>query len=141
LSADQEEYVASRSEHVDELIASGGDGRGDILARLRDLIHEADPDIVEDVKWRRPSNPLGSATFEHDGIVCAGVLLKGRVRLSFFEGASLPDPDGIFNAQLAGNKSRAIDFPLGVALPEGAVKALVQAGVAYNRAKAAGKRK
>ena len=136
-----EEPTDTRSEHVDELIASGPDGRGDILARLRDLIHEADPDIVEDVKWRKPSNPLGSATFEHDGVVCAGILLKGRVRLSFFEGASLPDPDGIFNAQLAGNRSRAIDFPPGVALPEDALKSLVQAGVAFNRAKAAGKRK
>ncbi len=133
--------MGTRSEHVDELIASGSDGRGDISGPAGDLIQEADPDIAEDVKWRRPSNPLGSATFEHDGVVCAGILLKGRVRLSFFEGASLPDPEGIFNAQLAGTKSRAIDFPLGVALPDDAVKALVQAGVAFNRAKVAGKRR
>ena len=101
--------MPSRSELIDEMIAKTPDWRGRKLAMLREIVHAADPDITEDVKWRRPANPIGSAVFEHDGIVCVGVILKERVRLSFMEGASLPDPQGLFNAQLNG-KSRAIDF-------------------------------
>lgn len=105
--------MQNRSEHVDAMIANTPDWRGATLAGLRRVIHAADPDITEDVKWRRPGNPLGSAVFEHNGIVCIGVLLKERVRLALAEGASLSDPDKLFNAQLEGNKARAIDFYMG----------------------------
>jgi hypothetical protein len=102
---------------------------------LREIIHAADPDIVEDVKWKRPANPIGSAVFEHDGIVCIKVILKERVRLGFWEGASLPDPQRLYNAQLAGGKSRAIDFHKGDDLREGALTALIRAAVEHNLAK------
>jgi len=103
---------------------------------LREVIHAADPDIVEDVKWIRPANPIGSAVFEHDGIVCVGVILKERVRLGFWEGAKLPDPQGLYNAQLEGNKSRAIDFHEGDDLSVSALTALIRAGVEHNLTKA-----
>lgn len=133
--------MPSRSELIDEMIAKTPDWRGETLAQLRQVIHAADPDIVEDVKWRRPANPAGSAVFEHNGIVCVGVVLKERVRLSFMEGASLPDPHGLYNAQLEGNKSRAIDFYEGVALPGADLTALIHAGVERNLAKAKPARK
>ena len=120
---------------VDALIAKTPGWRGATLARLRKIVDEADPEIAEDVKWRRPSNPNGSAVFAHDGLVCIGIVLKERVRLSFSAGASLPDPKKLFNAQLLG-KSRAIDIAEGEKLDERAVKALVRAGVDRNRAKA-----
>jgi hypothetical protein len=120
---------------VDELIAKTPGWRGATLARLRKIVHEADPEIAEDVKWRRPSNPNGSAVFAHDGVVCFGIVLKERVRLSFSAGASLPDPRKLFNAQLLG-KSRAIDIAEGEKVDESALKALVRAGVDRNRAKA-----
>lgn len=120
---------------VDELIAKTPGWRGATLARLRKIVHEADPEIAEDVKWRRPSNPNGSAVFAHDGVVCFGIVLKERVRLSFSAGASLPDPKHLFNAQLLG-KSRAIDIAEGETLDERALKALVRAGIDRNRAKA-----
>jgi len=124
-----------RSELIDEMIAKTPDWRGETLAKLREVVHVADPDIVEDVRWRRPANPIGSAVFEHDGIVCIGVILKERVRLGFWEGASLPDPDGLYNAQLEGNKSRAIDFREGDDLREDALVTLIRAGVELNLAK------
>ena len=127
--------MPSRSKHIDEMIANTPDWRGATLEELRRIIHEADPDIAEAVKWRRPSNPMGSAVFEHNGIVCIGVLLKERARLVLAEGASLPDPKKLFNAQLKGKKSRAIDFHQGDAINEDALKALIRAGVGYNLAK------
>jgi len=127
--------MPNKSEHIDAMIANTPDWRGATLAELRRVIHEADPDIAEEVKWRRPSNPMGSAVFEHNGIVCMGVLLKERVRLVLAEGASLPDPDKLFNAQLEGNKSRAIDLYVGDTLNETALKALIREGVEHNLAK------
>lgn len=127
--------MPSRSELIDDMIAKTQDWRGETLARLREVIHVADPDIVEDVKWRRPANPIGSAVFEHNGIVCVGVILKERVRLGFWDGASLSDPHALYNAQLEGNKSRAIDFYEGDDLREGALTALIRAGVERNLAK------
>lgn len=124
--------VPGPNRDVDAIIDAMPDGRGAILAKLRDLIHAADPEIVEAVKWRKPSNPLGAAVFEHDGIVCILISLKGRVRISFVEGASLPDPKGLFNAQLNG-ASRAIDVPVGVKIDAAGVKALVRAGVGRRR--------
>ena len=120
---------------VDELIAKTPGWRGATLARLRKIVHAADPEIAEDVKWRRPSNPNGAAVFARDGMVCVGIVLKERVRLSFAAGARLPDPKKLFNAQLLG-ASRAIAFAEGEKLDEPALKALVRAGVARNRAKA-----
>lgn len=133
--------MAKRSKDIDAIIAATPDWRGVMLGKLRKVIHAADPDIVEVVKWRKPSNPLGSATFEHDGIVCIGIVLKERVRLAFEAGASLPDPKGLFNAQLEGTKSRAIDFREGDKPDEAALKALIRAGAERNRAKAKPARK
>lgn len=117
---------------VDAIIKAVGGERGAILARLRRILHAGDPEIIEVVKWRKPSNPLGAAVFEHDGIVCILIPLKGRVRISFVEGASLPDPKKLFNAQLNG-KSRAIDFSQEGQIDGASVKALVKAGVARRK--------
>ncbi|MDO8848263.1 MAG: DUF1801 domain-containing protein [Coriobacteriia bacterium] len=127
--------MPARSELIDDMIAKTPGWRGETLARLREVIHVADPDITEDVKWMRPANPIGSAVFEHNGIVCVGVILKERVRLGFWEGASLPDPHGLYNAQLEGNKSRAIDYYEGDDLRERALTSLIRAGVEHNLAK------
>ena len=127
--------MPSRSELIDDMIAKTPDWRGETLARLREVIHIADPDIVEDVKWRRPANPGGSAVFEHNGIVCVGVILKERGRLGLWDGASLRDPHGLYNAQLEGNKSRAIDCHAGDDLRADALVALIRAGVEHNLAK------
>ena len=131
------------SDLIDDLIAKTPDWRGETLAKLRKIIHDADPDITEEVKWRRPSNPMGAPVWEHNGIVCIGGILKERVRLTLSDGASLPDPQELYNAMLEGNKARAIDIHEGEKLNEGALRALVRAGVEHNLAKAkpAGKRK
>ena len=123
------------------MIAKTPDWRGETLARLREVVYAADPDITEDVRWIRPANPTGSAVFEHGSIVCVGVILKGRVRLVFWEGASLPDPHGLYNAQLEGGKSRAIDFRRGDDLRESALSDLIRAAVQHNLAKAKPARK
>ena len=121
---------------IDELISKTPDWRGATLARLRKVIRAADPEIAEDVKWRRPSNPLGAAVWEHDGIVCLGGILKERVRLTLYSGASLPDPKKLFNAMLEGNKARAIDVYEGDEVDERALTALIRAGVGHNLARA-----
>src|SRR5438552_5792138 len=123
-----------RAGPVDELIAKTRDWRGAMLAKLRKIVHDADPEIAEDVKWKRPSNPLGSAVWSHDGMVCVGIILKERVRLSFSAGSGLPDPKKLFNAQLLG-KSRAIDVSQNEKLDEPALKAIVKAAVGHNLAK------
>jgi hypothetical protein len=120
--------MSGQNRDVDAIIDATRDERKVILAQLREIIHAADPDVVETVKWRKPSTPLGAAVFEHDGIVCILIPLKGRVRISFLEGSSLPDPKKLFNAQLNG-KSRAIDFPVGDRIDAAGVKALVRAAV------------
>lgn len=117
--------MPGRDPGVDAIFDSLDDGRGVVFAKLRGLIHAADPSIAEAVKWRKPSAPLGAAAFERDGIVCILVPLKGRIRLSFAEGASLADPRKLFNAQLHG-VSRAIDFPVGAKIDGAGVKALVR---------------
>jgi hypothetical protein len=126
--------VPDRSELIDDLIAGTPDWRGDTLAELRRVIHDADPEITEEVKWRRPTNPMGVAVWEHNGIVCIGGVLKERVRLTFAAGAALPDPHKLFNAMLEG-KSRAIDIYEGDKLDEPALKALIRSGVEHNLAK------
>jgi hypothetical protein len=124
------------SELIDEMIAKTPDWRGTTLAELRRIIHDADPEIVEEVKWKRPSNPLGAPVFEHNGIVCVANILKERVRLTWNAGASLPDPQEVFNARLDSNTARAVDVYEGDTVDESALKDLIRAGVERNLAKA-----
>ncbi|WEK47358.1 MAG: DUF1801 domain-containing protein [Candidatus Andeanibacterium colombiense] len=124
------------SELIDSKIASLGDWRGTTLARLRALIRAADPDVVETVKWRKPSNPAGVPVWEHAGILCTGETYKDKVKLTFANGAALADPAGLFNSSLDGNVRRAIDFAEGAAVDEAAFTALVKAAVARNVSKA-----
>lgn len=123
----------SQTDLVDTKIAALADWRGDLLARLRGLILEADPEVVEEVKWRKPSNAmLGVPVWSHDGIICTGETYRDKVKLTFAKGASLPDPHGLFNASLEGNTRRAVDLHEGDALDESAFKALIRAAVALN---------
>lgn len=122
------------TELIDDLIARTPDWRGATLARLRKIIHDADPDIVEEWKWVRPRSS-GTPVWEHNGIVCFGGILKERVRLTMWVGASLPDPQGLFNAMLEGNKSRAVDVYEGDEINESALRALIRCGVEHNLAK------
>ena len=103
--------------------------RAAILARVRELIQEAAPDAVEEVKWRKPSNPAGVPTWSHNGLLCTGETYKDKVKVTFSQGASLPDPAGLFNAGLDGNVRRAIDFREGDKIKATAFKALIRAAV------------
>ena len=105
------------------------------MARVRKIIREADPEVVEEVKWRKPSNPLGVPVWEHDGIVCTGETYKAVVKLTFANGAALDDPSHLFNSSLDGNVRRAIDIREGDKIHEKALKALVRAAVALNTSK------
>jgi hypothetical protein len=126
----------SASRLIDARIKELGDWRGEMLGRLRTLIKAADPDVVEEVKWRKPSNPMGVPVWEHDGIVCTGETYKTAVKMTFAKGASLDDPSGLFNASLDGNARRAIDFHEGDKIDEKALKALIRAAVNLNTSKA-----
>jgi hypothetical protein len=118
---------------IDARIKKLGDWRGETLARMRALIKAADPDVVEEVKWRKPSNGmLGVPVWEHAGIICTGETYKAAVKLTFAKGASLSDPTGIFNASLVGGTRRAIDIPEGGKIDEKAFKALIREAVALN---------
>ena len=112
-----------------------------MLAQVRDIIRQADPDIVETVKWQKPSNPAGVPVWEHDGILCTGETYKAVVKLTFANGASLDDPSGLFNSSLEGNMRRAIDIHEGDKIDEKALKALIRAAVALNTSKAKRKSK
>jgi hypothetical protein len=114
------------SELIDARIEELSDWRGETLARIRALIHEADPDIVETWKWR------GVPIWEHDGIICTGETYKQVVKTTFAKGASLDDPSGLFNSSLEGNTRRAIDFHEGETIDEAAFKALIRAAIALN---------
>ncbi len=129
------------SDLIDAKIAGLGDWRGEALARVRGLIREADPEIVEEVKWRKPTNPAGVPVWERGGILCTGEVYKDKVKLTFAHGASLPDPSGLFNSGLDGNTRRAIDIKEGERLDGEALKALVRAAVAHNLALAAARRR
>jgi hypothetical protein len=120
----------SPSELIDERIKELGDWRGELLRRLRGLVHEVDPDVVEEWKWR------GVPVWEHDGIICTGETYKSVVKMTFHKGAALDDPSGLFNSSLEGNTRRAIDFREGESIDEDALKALIGAAVALNEAKA-----
>jgi hypothetical protein len=128
---------ASPSHLIDARIKKLNDWRGETLARVRALIKKADPDIVEAVKWKKPSNPMGVPVWEHDGIVCTGETYKDKVKLTFAKGAALDDPSGLFNASLDGNVRRAIDIHSGDTIDEKALKALIRAAVALNAPTAA----
>ena len=126
----------SDSAEIDEKIASLADWRGEMLARLRLLIREADPEVIEAVKWRKPSNPAGAPVWEHSGMICTGEIYRDKVKLTFARGAALDDPSRLFNASLDGGTRRAIDFHEGDGLDENAFKALVREAVAANAGKA-----
>jgi hypothetical protein len=126
---------SSSSELIDAKIAELGGWRGETLALVRAIIRQADPDVVETVKWQKPSNPSGVPVWEHDGIICTGETYKDKVKLTFDKGASLEDPAGLFNSSLDGNQRRAIDFREEDEINEKALKALVRAAVALNMGK------
>jgi hypothetical protein len=110
----------------------GIDWQSETLARVRALIVQACPEVVEEVKWRKPSNPAGVPVWSRDGIICTGETYKAAVKLTFMNGASLPDPAGLFNSSLEGETRRAIDIREGATLDPAAFKALIRAAVAFN---------
>jgi hypothetical protein len=116
------------SKHVAEL----GDWRGKMLADIRRIIHEADPDMIEEFKWKKPSNPAGIPVWSHNGIICTGETYKNHVKMTFASGAFLKDPEGLFNASLEGKVTRAIDFHEGDKINEPALKNLIRAAVELN---------
>jgi hypothetical protein len=122
----------SPSELIDAQIDQLGDWRGGVLARVRDLIRQADPDVVEEIKWQKPSNPLGVPTWTHDGTICTGESYKDKVKLTFAKGASLEDPARLFNASLDAKVRRVIDLHEGDTIDAEAFKALVRAAVELN---------
>jgi hypothetical protein len=121
------------SREIDAGIRELADWRGETLARVRMLIKQADPEVVEEGKWRKPSNAMrGVPVWSHDGIICTGETYKNAVKLTFAKGASLPDPSGLFNSGLDGNTRRAIDFHEGDKVDEKALTALIRAAAALN---------
>jgi len=124
----------SPSQVIDARIKDLNDWRGQILARVRTLIKQADPEVVEEVKWRKPSSPWGVPVWEHDGIICTGEVYKDKVKFTFAKGASVPDPTGLFNSSLDGGTRRAIDIFDGDNIDEEALKSLIRAAVAVNTA-------
>jgi len=124
--------VESASALIDEKIKELGDWRGKTLSQIRALIKQADPEVVEELKWRKPSNPAGVPVWYHDGIICTGETYVNHVRLTFAKGASLEDPSGLFNSSLEGNVRRAIDIHQGDKVDEAALKDLIRAAVALN---------
>jgi hypothetical protein len=129
----------SASDRIDAIIRSVGGWRAETLAQIRRLIHEADPEIVEECKWVKPSNPLGVPVWSHAGIVCTGENYKQVVKLTFAQGASIADPHGLFNSSLEGNTRRAIDIREGEMVDADAFRALIRAAVADNVQRSASK--
>jgi hypothetical protein len=125
----------SASKKIDERIKEAGGWRGETLAKLRALIKEAEPDVVEEVKWVKPSNPGGVPVWALGGGICTGEVYKSSVKLTFYQGASLKDPAGLFNSSLEGNLRRAIDFSEGEKINERAFKALINEAAAFNLSK------
>ena len=130
MNESESQQSKSPSQLIDERIEDLGDWRGELLSRLRTLVKEADPDVIEEWKWR------GVPTWEHDGIICTGETYKNYVKMTFAKGAALEDPAGLFNSSLGGNTRRAIDFHEGEEIDEEALKTLVRAAVALNELKA-----
>ena len=123
--------VESAAAFIDEKIKELGDWRGKTLAKVREIIHQADPEIVEERKWVRATSP-GTPVFSHGGIVCTGETYKNVVKITFAKGAALQDPSGVFNSSLDGNVRRAIDIHEGEKVDEAALKDLIRAAVALN---------
>jgi hypothetical protein len=123
--------VESASALIDEKIKELGDWRGKTLAKVREIVHETDPEIVEEWKWAKPTSP-GTPVFFHGGIVCTGETYKNVVKMTFAKGAALRDPSGLFNSSLDGNVRRAIDIHEGEKVDEAALKDLIRAAVALN---------
>ena len=120
---------------------SGSDWRSETMDRVRALINRADPGVAEEAKWVKPSNPAGVPTWSHDGIICTGETYKNKVKLTFFDGASLDDPSNLFNASLDAGTRRAIDITEDTELDEEAFEALIHRAVALNVERAASKRR
>ena len=127
----------SPSQLIDARIKELSDWRGETLARIRILIKQADPEVVEEVRWRKPSNSMaGVPVWSHGGIICTGETYRSVVKMTFAKGASLEDPSGLFNSSLEGNTRRAIDFHESDKIDERALKALIRAAVALNTSSA-----
>jgi hypothetical protein len=124
----------SPPQRSDAKIKELSDWRAEMLARIRTLIQEADPEVVEESKWKKPSNPAGVPVWSHGGIICTGETYKNAVKLTFFKGAVLADPSGLFNSSLDGGTRRAIDFHHGDKINQWALKALIRAAVLLNTA-------
>jgi hypothetical protein len=120
---------------------AGTDWRHDTIAQIRSLIQQADPEVTEEAKWVKPSNPAGVPTWSHDGIICTGEIYKDKVKLTFAQGASLDDPDRLFNASLDAGTRRAIDIVENATLDEQAFKALIRDAVEFNVARQSAKRR
>ena len=133
------EATTHHSPLIDARIAALGGWRGELLTQVRSFILQADPEVVEEVKWRKPSNPDGVPVWSHQGIICTGEAYKDKIKLTFDKGASLEDPAGLFNASLDGNRRRAIDMREGDVPDSAAFKALVRAAVELNLAREATK--
>ena len=129
----------SPSRPIDARIKELGDWRGERLSQIRTLIKQADPEMIEERKWRKPSNGMaGVPVWSHNGLICTGETYKNVVKMTFAKGASLKDPSGLFNSSLEGNARRAIDFHEGDKLDKEALKALIRAAVALNKSSARG---
>ena len=128
--------VKSPSQQIDAIIKKSGQWRGETLSQLRALILRADPAAVEEVKWKKPSNPMGVPVWSHDGMICVGEALKNAVRLTFPKGAQVRDPKRLFNTRLDSRTVRAIDFHEGDAVDEAALKVLILEAVRLNESKA-----
>jgi len=125
----------SDSEEIDAKIDALGDWRGEMLRRVRAMIRQADPEVVEELKWRKASNPSGVPVWSHAGIICTGETYKDKIKLTFAYGAALDDPKKLFNSSLGGGTRRAIDFRDGDRIDEPALKALIRRAVELNRSK------
>ncbi len=134
MTSKQSNGTATPSEEIDAQIAALGDWRGAMLGRLRSVIRNADTEIVEELKWRKPSNPGGVPVWSHEGIICTGETYKDKVKLTFAKGASVDDPSGLFNSSLEGKTRRAIDFRKGDPVDEDALAALIRSAAAVNGA-------
>lgn len=122
----------SPSKTIDKIIDELGDWRGEMLAHVRGLIKEAEPAVIEEIKWQKPTNPLGVPVWSYDGIICTGETYRDKVKVTFAKGASLDDPDGLFNASLDAKVRRVIDIHEGDDLDANAFKALVRAAARLN---------
>ena len=128
----------SPSQEIDAILKELGDWRGTKLSQLRDVIKQADPVVVEEVKWKKPSKPSGSPVWSHDGILCIGDVLKSAVRLTFPKGVHMRDPDGLFNTRLNSKTVRAIDFYESETIDDAAVKELILEAVRVNTQRTSG---